>query len=396
VYKVLKMMMLLAVFAVSDSRPNLIHIVVDDLGFFDVGYKDTEGISPHLDALRAGGVELGRFYSAKWCAPARAAMLTGRYPWRSGYYSYPSSDAVPLNSSLLPEVLRRAGYRTHAVGKWHLGFEIREYTPTFRGFDTFMGYYNSQEDYWTHVGPQQSGPCSGVDLSNSTGYNSTVGIRAAPSSLNGTYSSEIYGTRVTEIIVDHAAHYNHVPFYLYLPFQSVHMPNEAPAEMIAKYPVMKNSARRSYLGMISALDEALGDLMDAVKSTSMWSNTVLLLNGDNGGPVWCSSNHDCPDAINSQYGPVSNYPLRAGKWTNWDGGFRVNAFISSPLLPAGRVNTTWNGMVHVTDIMATFAALANVSGSSAGTYLQPQPHLHQFSSSAAPPPPPLEFPPSSL
>ena len=304
----------------AGARPNLVHVVVDDLGFHDVGYKDPEIISPNLDQLRAEGVELGRFYSAKWCAPARSSMQSGRYPWRSGYYTVPSSDAVSLAFPLLPEVLVRAGYRAHAVGKWHLGFKVRDYSPTFRGFHSFVGYYNSMEDYFTHHGPTPTGVCSGTDLSNSS---VASGIRAAPRSLNGTYSSEIYSARAAEIFAEHARDHANSPLYLYLPFQSVHMPNEAPADMIAKQPPMKNSARRTYLGMISAMDAALGDTMASMKAHGLWANAVLLLNGDNGGPVWCSGMKDCPSVSNDQYGPVSNYPLRSGKWTNWDGGFRV-------------------------------------------------------------------------
>ena len=329
----------------TGALPNLVHVVVDDLGFFDVGYKDPEVLSPHLTALREGGVELSRFYSAKWCAPARSSMQTGRYAWRNGYYSSQSSEAVSLSVPFLPEVLRRAGYRCHAVGKWHLGYRVKEYSPTFRGYDSFLGYYNSMEDYWTHYGPSPAGACSGTDLTNATGYKNADGIRAAPSSLNGTYSSEIYSARAVEIIADHAASTTRTageggesPLYLYLPYQSVHMPNEAPAEAIARYPPIKNAARRSYLGMIAALDDALGTVTTAFKHHGLWENTVLLLNGDNGGPVWCSGMHDCPHADAAMYGPVSNYPLRSGKWTNWDG---VNALISSPLLPAARRNTSW-------------------------------------------------------
>jgi arylsulfatase B len=99
--------------APSPQPPNLVHIVVDDLGFNDVGYKNAEVLSPNLDMLRAEGVELARFYSAKWCAPSRATMLTGRYAWRSGYYSDQTSAGVSLDTELLPAVLQRAGYRTY-------------------------------------------------------------------------------------------------------------------------------------------------------------------------------------------------------------------------------------------------------------------------------------------
>ena len=326
-------------------RPHLIHIVIDDLGFYDVGYKDSEVLSPHIDTLRADGIHLTHFYSAKWCAPARSAMMTGRYPWRNGYYALPSSDAVPLTTNMLPEVLRENSYRTHAIGKWHLGFKLKEYTATYRGFDTFFGFYNSQEDYFTHFGPKPTGTCSGVDLSNNSGKV----IRAAPSSLNGTYSSEMYAARFEELVADHASRLGtDVPLYIYLPFQSVHMPNEAPANEIAKYPPMTNTARRSYLGMISAVDTAIGRVVAALKSAAMWNNTLVLLNGDNGGPVWCSSNGNCTQPPQpAMYGPVSNFPLRSGKWTTWDGGLRVNAVLSGGLIPTARRNTSWSGMMHV-------------------------------------------------
>eukprot|EP00040_Diaphanoeca_grandis_P004139 m.27212 g.27212 ORF g.27212 m.27212 type:complete len:483 (-) comp15705_c0_seq1:126-1574(-) len=260
---------------------------------------------------------------------------------------------------MLPEVLQKNGYRTHAIGKWHLGFELKEYTPTYRGFDTFLGYYNSMEDYFTHWGPSANGRCSGVDLSNSSG---TI-IRAAPSSLNGTYSSEIYAARFEEVVADHTRRFGiDTPLYVYLPFQSVHMPNEAPADEIAKYPPMKNADRRTYLGMISAVDTAIGRVVAALKSTGMWEDTVVFLNGDNGGPVWCSSNGNCTQPQESaMYGPVSNYPLRSGKWTAWDGGFRVNALLSGGLIPASRRNSSWDGMMHVADILPTFVGLAGVS-----------------------------------
>ena len=138
---------------------------------------------------------------------------------------------MSLAFPLLPEVLVRAGYRAHAVGKWHLGFKVRDYSPTFRGFHSFVGYYNSMEDYFTHHGPTPTGVCSGTDLSNSS---VASGIRAAPRSLNGTYSSEIYSARAAEIFAEHARDHANSPLYLYLPFQSVHMPNEAPADMIGK------------------------------------------------------------------------------------------------------------------------------------------------------------------
>merc|ERR1719174_614435 len=122
---------------------------------------------------------------------------------------------------------------------------------------------------------------------------------------------------------------------------------------------MTNTARRSYLGMISAVDTAIGRVVAALKSAAMWNNTLVLLNGDNGGPVWCSSNGNCTQPPQpAMYGPVSNFPLRSGKWTTWDGGLRVNAVLSGGLIPTARRNTSWSGMMHVADILPTFVHLA--------------------------------------
>ena len=92
------------------SVPNVL-VLTTAVGFHDLGYKNSEVISPNIDDLRAQGVELGSFFSAKWCAPARSSMQTGRYPWRNGYYTVPSSEAVPLTTPLLSEILRVSGYR---------------------------------------------------------------------------------------------------------------------------------------------------------------------------------------------------------------------------------------------------------------------------------------------
>jgi len=151
------------------------------------------------------------------------------------------------------------------------------------------------EDYFTHWGPKPpgQGPCSGVDLSNSSGGV----IRAAPASLNGTYSSIMYADRFEQVVAEHAGSGTAAPLYVYLPFQSVHMPNEAPADEIAKYPPMKNTARRAYLGMISAVDTAIGRVVAALKSVpGMYENTVMFLNGER--VVWWPA---CPSPRHARW-----------------------------------------------------------------------------------------------
>ena len=137
----------------SEGRlPQILHIVADDLGYRDIGYNNAAFSSPHLDRLRACGVHLDQFYAFKACAPSRASLLTGRYPFRIGVYQNADIDAggVPSNFTFLPELLRRDGFATHVVGKWHVGWRTPEMTPTWRGFDSFLGYYSGSQDYYTH------------------------------------------------------------------------------------------------------------------------------------------------------------------------------------------------------------------------------------------------------
>ena len=151
------------------TQPHIVHIVADDIGWNDLGYANNAIHTPHIDALAGAGVTLGRFYAAKECAPTRTSILTGRIPFHYGYYENPSDDGgVPLNYTMLPEVLKAAGYETHALGKWHAGFRTKEHTPTYRGFDTFLGYYHWGEQYVDHVFPPyyKEAKCRGVDFSN--------------------------------------------------------------------------------------------------------------------------------------------------------------------------------------------------------------------------------------
>ena len=140
----------------SDVRPNVVFIVVDDLGWDDVGYHgSTQVKTPNIDMLAASSIDLDSHYVNPLCSPSRAALLTGRYPSSLGLQHsviiQGQRVGVPLNETMLSEHLRRAGYATHAIGKWHLGYFAKQYTPTGRGFDSFYGYYNENTDYYDHT-----------------------------------------------------------------------------------------------------------------------------------------------------------------------------------------------------------------------------------------------------
>jgi arylsulfatase A-like enzyme len=155
--------------------PNILHIVADDLGYDDLGHNSVMGnggksLTPNINELIDTGVALHEYYTFKVCSPTRASLLTGRYPWGAGFYDMSNDgDHCTSQFELLPAALKRtANYATYALGKWDIGYIVKDCSPTFSGFDTFLGYYSAcLSDYWYHWVPgqcDQKGPY--VDLSN--------------------------------------------------------------------------------------------------------------------------------------------------------------------------------------------------------------------------------------
>ena len=138
----------------ADTKPNILYIVADDLGWKDVGFHGSDIKTPNLDELAAGGVRLEQFYAQPMCTPTRACLMTGRYPFRYGLQTavIPSGHTygLPTDEWLLPQALKEAGYRTAIIGKWHLGHGDRKYWPRQRGFDYQYGPLIGELDYFTH------------------------------------------------------------------------------------------------------------------------------------------------------------------------------------------------------------------------------------------------------
>ncbi|ESO90112.1 hypothetical protein LOTGIDRAFT_206748 [Lottia gigantea] len=324
------------------AAPNIIFIVADDLGWDDVSFHGSEQIpTPNIDALATNGIILNNYYVSPICTPTRSAIMTGRHPIHTGMqHSVIVGDqpyGLPLNESIMPQFFSTLGYESHIVGKWHLGFFAQEYTPLFRGFQTHLGYWLGAEDYFDHTAEAETVPYKnqyGLDFRDNMTVLSTE---------NGTYSTELFTKQAVTIIQnqDHSK-----PLFLYLPYQAVHSGNldeeplQAPLEYIDRFPHIQNKNRRTFAGMVSALDDAVGAIVDALSEEGMLSNSIIVFTTDNGGP---SNGFDGNAA--------SNYPLRGLKATLWEGGVRGNGLIYSPLLQTQRYVS--QQMMHVTDWLPT-------------------------------------------
>lgn len=309
----------------SAPRPNIVYFLADDLGHADVGWHGKEIRTPNLDRLALGGARLEQFYVQPVCTPTRAALMTGRYPMRYGLQVGVlrpwASYALPLDERLLPQALKQAGYATALCGKWHLGHAQRAYLPTRRGFDHQYGHYNGAIDYFTH---ERDG---GFDWHRDDKVCRDEG-----------YSTHLLAREAVRLV---GAHDPARPLFLYVPFNAVHGPYQVPEKYTRLYPQLKGQ-RRTYAGMIAAMDEAVGQIVEAIDRKGLTKQTLFLFSSDNGGPA--------PGRI------TSNGTLRAAKGTLYEGGVRVPAFACWP----GRIKpgSIVRQPLHVVDWYPTLLRLA--------------------------------------
>jgi len=305
-------------------------MLADDLGWYDVGFHNPKIQTPNIDKLVEDGVKLDSYYVQPVCTPTRGALMTGRYPIHTGLQHdviHPEDPyGLPLDFDLLPQKLKEAGYATHLVGKWHLGFYKWPYVPTKRGFDTAYGFWDGAEDHFDHTRDKV------VDFRDNL---------KPVKDLNGTYATNAYVDRVEQILEEHDSS---KPLFLYMAFQNVHAPIQAPEGYIDKYDFITNKMRRVHAAMADIMDEAVGNITDAFKKAGLWENTLLIFSTDNGGLP--------------HYGGY-NWPLRGQKMTLWEGGVRGIGFVHGNML--ARRGVTCKELLHVTDWYPTILGLAGVT-----------------------------------
>ncbi len=315
--------------AEAASRPHILFLLADDLGWHDVGFHGSEIKTPHLDALARNGTQLNQFYVQPVCTPTRASLMTGRYPIRYGLQIGVIRPwlrkGLALRERTLAEALRQAGYTTAIVGKWHLGHYASAYLPTRRGFDHQYGHYNGALDYFTH---ERDG---GLDWQRDDKTLREEG-----------YTTELIAREAVRLVSEHDPA---KPLFLYVPFNAPHAPLQALPRYLEPYREIKPRKRAQYAAMVTCLDDTVGQIVKALDKKGILDRTLIIFSSDNGGE--------------SNAGAANNEPLRGAKGQLYEGGVRVPAFVVWP----GRIRA--GAMVdqplHMVDWYPTLLRLAGGS-----------------------------------
>mmetsp|Transcript_22600 Transcript_22600/g.44013 ORF Transcript_22600/g.44013 Transcript_22600/m.44013 type:complete len:550 (-) Transcript_22600:210-1859(-) len=365
-----------------------------------------------MDQLIKDGINLNRHYTHKYCSPTRSAIQSGRNPIHVNVQNvdptaYNANDPVAgfsgiaRNMTGLAEMMKRGGYKTHFAGKWDAGMATFDHTPHGRGYDSSLHYFHHMNDYWqayyVHGNSRDleeypAVDCSGTSYSLHTipidlwlakdgyegpakGLNWTGSCATEPANVSYPYwnvcpddgdGSEcppypgFPGEQVDGCIYEDALFLQFVtdvinkhdpsePLFLFWAPHIVHTPLQVPKSHLDRFQHVADWRRRRYLAMVNYLDEAIGQVVDLLKSRHMYNDTLIAFSSDNGGPVYQNGTSG-----------ANNYPLRGGKASNWEGGVRVNAWASGGLIPESMRSRSLSGLSTAWDWWATFAAVGGI------------------------------------
>ena len=354
------------------SKPNIIVIVADDLGWNDISANGNKEIpTPNIDAIGKEGVHFTQGYAtAPICGPSRAGLITGRYQQRfgqefqihgnikdpkqskpipGGYIEAylpenydPSVQGLPVDEVTLGTLLKQNGYKTGLVGKWHLGYE-EQYKPLNRGYDTHFGflgggslYGDTADETIVHKHLPWVSSKKGLNRDEDRAILDNGKVVEVKE-----YLTTRFGKEAVKFIEDN----KDKPFYLHLTFNAPHTPVQAPQTYYDRFANIKDENKRAYYAMIAALDDAVGEVNKKLKELNLDKNTIVFFVGDNGGASYTRL--------------TDNAPLKGGKLTHYEGGIRVPFFVKWPeKIKAGQVYD--KPVIHL-DIFTTAAKAAGAT-----------------------------------
>ncbi len=330
-------------FATAQSeRPNLVLIVTDDQGYWDVGFNGCTDIpTPNIDRIADEGVRFANGYvSYPVCGPSRAGFMTGRYQGRFGFRNNPTlnpmdADAgLPIEEDNIAEVLDRVGYYSGIIGKWHLGTHPR-FRPNVQGFDEFFGFVAGGHRYFPEDLVYQN--IEAVDRKGGW-YNTKLRRNDVP-----VETDEYLTDELSHEAVDFIAR-NHVdPFFLFVAYNAPHTPMQASQKYLDRFTHIDDKLRRTYAAMVSAVDDGVGRILDELDQHGLAENTLVVFFSDNGGARNNGSN---------------NTPLRDHKGSLYEGGMHVPfAMRWTGRVPAGQ---DYQHPVSSLDVLGTMAGVTGV------------------------------------
>ena len=324
---------------------------------------------------------MDRHYSYRICGPARSALLSGRLAPHvlvknvAVTASNPSDPVsgfagIPRNMTGMGEKVRAGGYKTHYTGKWDAGMATPQHTPYGRGFDTSFMYYQHANDYWNKkTGIQATGEITtclnafyDLMIENHTYRGPYKGAALTDSCKDSTertpycYEEKMFEEHSLQIINNHDTSDVDHPLFLFHAFHLLHTPLQVPKyyyEQVEKDVISKGGKafdsenRRMLMAMTKYMDDTIKNLTDAFKAKGMWNNTLVVFTTDNGGPIY-------------EPGSANNYPLRGGKYSDFEGGVRTTTFMSGGYIPKERQGYVHKGVVSVADWYTIFSELAGV------------------------------------
>lgn len=298
--------------AAETKRPNILLIVADDLGYGELSCQGNPQIpTPHIDSLARSGVRFTSGYvSGPYCSPTRAGLMTGRYQQRFGheFNPGPAEQAVgnfglSLKETTIGNRLKDAGYVTGWFGKSHLGYKP-EFHPLKRGFDEYFGFLGGAHDYLDAAGDSHNPILRGTNRVS-----------------NIDYTTDAFGREAVQFIEKHKAE----PWFVYLPFNAVHSPLESIEKYLSRFTGIEDRKRRTFSAMLSAMDDAVGNVLGKIREHGLEENTLIFFISDNGGPTAQTTS--------------GNGPLRGFKAQTWEGGIRVAWIMQwKGHIPAGQVD----------------------------------------------------------